>query len=181
MQRRDIETEDKGGEGGGMEGRGTASGKHRNISTAHADCRLQTAPLQSVGGLQQMHRGGSRTAASSPSPSRSCSCSCSCSYSCSATLPRFHTGTLPQMSAGFLVPPLPLPLLPHVQLQHTRCQHAPQTLQRSSDWPSMPSQDHSSSMRLLVRRSANNQRGGLAIRKRLASKLLGPCHVLLLQ
>lgn len=46
-----------------------------------------------------------------------------------------------------------------IQSQHIRCQHAPQTLPRSSDWPSMPSQDHSSSMRLLVRRSANNQRG----------------------
>lgn len=136
MQRRDVETD---GQGGGA-GRGTTSGKHRDISTAHAVCSLRSAlcSLQSVGGLQQMRR----------------------FPNCRLLFVSFFLLPLPACLAVRVVPcPFCSLLFSLIQLQHIRCQHAPQTLPRSSDWPSMPSQDHSSSMRLLIRRSANNQRG----------------------
>lgn len=81
------------------------------VCTLHsALCTLHTALLQSVCrvGLQQMHSGVSRTAASSPS----CSCSCSCSAK-AATLPSVRRV------------PCPFPFPSHTVAAHTRVNMRP--------------------------------------------------------
>lgn len=153
MQRRDVETEDKGASGRKHSIRQASKHQHRACRSLQACSRVVCR--WSAASAVCSRCGGSRIAAS-----------------CSSLV-----------SSSVVVGLSPCLFFRHVvilQSQHMGCQHAPQTLPRSSDWPSMPSQghNHNSSMRLLIRRSANNQRGGLAVRKRLASKLLAPCHVL---
>lgn len=85
---------------------------------------------------------------------------CSLHSAAEAAFPECRLLFVPLLLLLLLMLLLLLLLVPIRQSQHIPCQPAPQTLPRSSDWPSMPSQGHSSSMRLLIRRSTNNQRGG---------------------
>jgi hypothetical protein len=142
MQRRDVETEDKGG--------ALDEAQHpASIETSAPRMQPAHCSLPVVCRLQQMRRFPNCRFFFPPLALGSCSSSL-------VALPTWPPGRLAAW------PPGPSSLLSSVilQLQHIGCQHGPQTLPRSSDWPSMPSQEHNSSMRLLIRRSANNQRGG---------------------
>lgn len=168
MQRRDVETEGRG------PGRSTASGKHRNISTAHASlqctdslqsalCALRSAActMQSVGGLQQMRRFPNcrlllllllLSILRSPA-----------SLLCQAPRP-FSRPSYSHSTYGVNMRPKPC----RVRRIGHPC-HPKTTVVRCA----------CSSVDLQTTRGERGE--GPGIRKRLACKLLAPCHVLLLQ
>lgn len=148
MQRRDVETEDKGGQ-------------HRNISTAHAAvCSLSAlCSLRPV--VCTMH-----SAHCTLHSAVSLSVVWSAADAAFPELPPRLPLPVPlALALALLCPASLLPLspffssFPSYSYSTYGVNMRPKPCHVRRIGPSMPSQEHSSSMRLLIRRSANNQRG----------------------